>query len=85
MKLEIDNNAYYLQYLDKRNTMSSYISLVDTYVYPMLVRGGVYKCEDFGSLYVKVYDTVKGSLVTREYFKKHFRKYSKLRKFFYSF
>ena len=77
MKLELSDNTLYLIYLKKRETLPLY------YCFSSYARfdKGYYKCEMLDDGFVKVYNTVRGTRISKFYFKMCFKKPSKFRMF----
>jgi hypothetical protein len=79
MKLELSDNSYYLLYCQKRLSLPLYYcDSRRTHRFDK----GYYRCEDMGS-YVRVYDTARGTDISKFLFGMAFEKPSKLRLFFY--
>ena len=74
MKLELSDNTLYLLYLKKRETLPLYYCHLDASRFDK----GYYRCEMLDNGFVKVYDTVKGTRISKFYFKLCFKKPSKL-------
>ena len=77
MKLELSDNLYYLIYIEKCHALPLY------YCFSSYARfdKGYYRCEMLNDGFVKIYDTAKGTRVSKFYFNACFKRPSKFRMF----
>ena len=78
MTIEISDNVYYLRYTEIRESLPLYYCH-NPYIVPF--DGGYYRCKEFDEKNIRVYDTVKGTLVPKRIFDAAFKKPNKLQLF----
>ena len=81
MTIEFTDDIYNEQYLKKRQVLSLYYCFKAFDWYDK----GMYICEEINDELVRVFFSVKGKIISKEFFNKHFKKPSKLRLFLYKY
>ena len=84
MTFQFGEDAYYKIYCEKRLSLPLY-QCYRVVAFPLIgfFDKGFYRCEEIGDAYMIVYDTPRGTLITKTHFDMFFRKPSKLRLLLY--
>lgn len=79
MTIEFSDDIYNREYLRKRLILPLYYCFKPFDWFDE----GMYICEEINDESIRVFSSVKGEIISRELFNKHFKKPSKLRLFLY--